>query len=112
MLPSNAQRVAVVSKNGNAGASCITYADDFRVANRICQAGGQTRFVTAGQSPVVIGGLTPGGEYEFTVSAATASIVGPASPMSPEMFLLAPPAVELSTGAGGEPRRRRFLNQA
>jgi cell division inhibitor SepF len=29
-----------------------------------------------------------------------------------QVVLLAPPAVELSAGADGEPHRRRFLNQA
>ena len=93
LLPTGSQRLAIVSNNANSGASCTTYVDDFRVQNRICQAAGQTRFVTAGQSPIVVGGLTPGGEYAFSVTPATPSIVGAPSPSSPEVLLPQPPAL-------------------
>jgi len=90
-LPAASQRLAVLSKNTNAAASAITYVDDFLVTNLACQTGGQTRFVAS--SPAVIGGLTAGGNYRFSVAPATPSLVGTISAPSSAVALPAPPAL-------------------
>jgi len=40
------------------------------------------------------------------------AVDGSVESVGEQVMLLAPPAVELSSGADGEPHRRRFLNQA
>jgi len=40
------------------------------------------------------------------------AVDGSVESVGEQVVLLAPPAVELSAGSGGEPHRRRFLNQA
>jgi cell division inhibitor SepF len=40
------------------------------------------------------------------------AVDGSVESVGDQVVLLAPPAVELSSGAAGEPHRRRFLNQA